>query len=112
MKIDSIAGNGSFYASTAEGLDKCQWGFTVDINYNIQLEDIRALIEEIEPFMSKHHLFKVVIERSQVWDNDAQKYKKEYQYQAFTNKNTACAPPKPTVMEALEAAVDYFNTTE
>lgn len=109
MKIDHIKGSGSFYASTSDGLEKCQWGFYVEIDYEIKLEEIKPLIEQIEPFMEKHHLYKVVIERQFKWSREKQKRLDEYQYQAFTNKNQSCAPPAPSVMEALEAAVEYFK---
>lgn len=66
---------------------------------------------DMEPIAKAHKLENIVLSRSHPWCSKTQKRLKTWQYQTFTNKNPTGAPPKPTIKEALEAAMAMTPAT-
>ncbi len=84
--------------------------FAVRFDFPFPFTEVPAFMEEIAKTMNEHGLYKVTIERSKVWSSALQRHINQWQYQCFTNMNPSAAPPKPTIKEAMAAAVEKFTS--
>ena len=92
------------YVETSDGK------LSVEFRFPFPFAEVLAFMNEIKATALEHGLYRVFIERSKVWSSALQRHINQWQYQCFTNMNPSAAPPKPTIKEAMAAAVEKFTS--